>query len=201
MEDFKTYNTKTKQILVRDLPPHPLKEEVSVGNYRLKEEISSKLINTGQSFNFSFAVFGEGNISAINRPDPESDNYLDFYPPNIRQNITRGNNRVTGNKTFTYYIIPEEPGDYAMGDYFAWVFFNPAIEEYDTLRSEIMVNVSGESKRNDQILSNDMGSFYDQIEIENNRLYGLYKDQWIKVFANLFILVMLGASIYLLFKK
>lgn len=201
VEDFKTYNTKEKEIIVRDLPPHPLKEEVSVGNYRLKEEISSKMLNTGQSFNFSFTVFGEGNISAINRPNPESNNYFEFYPPNIRQNITRGNNRVTGNKTFTYYIIPDEPGDYAMEDYFAWVFFNPTEEKYDTLKSEIVVNVSGESKRNDQILSNDMGSFYDQIEIENNRLYGLYKDQWIKVFANVFILVMLGASIYLLFKN
>jgi hypothetical protein len=200
-EDFKTYYTKPKMILVKNLPPHPLRDEVSVGNYRLKEEISSGNVNTGTSFSYAFTVFGEGNISAINRPFTETNRIMEFYPPNIRQNINRGNNRVTGNKTFNYYIIPNEPGDYDLSDFFEWVFFNPVSENYDTLRSEITVNVKGESKRNNQILSNDMGSFYDQIEIESNQLKAMHKDEWIKTFANLFILVMLGASIYLVFKK
>ena len=200
-EDFKTYYTKPKMILVKNLPPHPLRDEVSVGNYRLKEEISSELVNTGTSFSYAFTVFGEGNISAINRPFTEPNRIMEFYPPNIRQNINRGNNRVTGNKTFNYYIIPNEPGDYDLSDFFEWVFFNPVSESYDTLRSEITVNVTGESKRNNQILSNDMGSFYDQIEIESNQLKAMHKDEWLKTFANLFILVMLGASIYLIFKK
>jgi hypothetical protein len=200
-EDFKTYYTKPKMILVENLPPHPLRDEVSVGNYRLKEEISSESVNTGTSFNYAFTVFGEGNISAINRPFTETNRIMEFYPPNIRQNVNRGNNRVTGNKTFNYYIIPNEPGDYDLSDFFEWVFFNPDSETYDTLRSEITVNVSGESKRNNQILSNDMGTFYDQIEIESNQLKAMHKDEWLKTFANLFILIMLGASIYLVFKK
>ena len=200
-EDFKTYYTKPKEVLVKDLPPHPLKDEVSVGNYKLKEEISSEDVKTGTSFSYGFTVFGEGNISGINRPTTETNRILEFYPPNIRQNINRGNGRVTGNKTFNYYIIPNEPGDYNLSDFFEWVFFNPETEAYDTLKSEITVNVTGESKRNNQILSNDMGSFYDQIEIESNQLKAMHKDEWIKTFANLFILVMLGASLYLVFKK
>lgn len=200
-EDFKTYYTKPKVIFVKNLPPHPLRDEVSVGNYRLKEEISSEAVNTGTSFSYAFTVFGEGNISAISRPTTETNRIMEFYPPNIRQNINRGNSRVTGNKTFNYYIIPNEPGDYNLDNFFEWVFFNPATEVYDTLRSDITVNVTGESKRNNQILSNDMGSFYDQIEIESNQLKAMHKDEWIKTFANLFILVMLGASIYLVFKR
>jgi hypothetical protein len=201
VEDFKTFYTNPKTVYVKNLPPHPLREEVSVGNYHMKEEISSESVNTGNSFSYTFTVFGEGNISAIKRPETESDKVFEFYPPNIRQNINRGNNRVTGNKTFNYYIISNEPGEYKLGELFEWVFFNPESENYDTLQSEITINVSGESKRNNQILSNDMGSFYDQIEIENNQLKALYKDEWIKTFANLFILVMLGAAIYLVFKK
>ena len=201
VEDFTTFYTKPKVIYVKNLPPHPLREKVSVGNYRLREEISSETVKTGTSFNYAFTVFGEGNISAITRPEAVSDAFFEFYPPNIRQNISRGNNRVTGDKTFNYYIIPNEPGDYELGDFFEWVFFNPELEKYDTLRSEITVNVSGESKRNNQILSNDMGSFYDQIEIENNHLKAMHRDEWIKTFANLFILIMLGAAIYLVFKK
>jgi len=200
-EDFKIFYTKPKVVYVKELPPHPLKEEVSVGNYKLKEEISSQNVSTGKSFSYAFTVFGEGNISAIKRPETISDKFFEFYPPNIRQNINRGNNRVTGNKTFNYYIIPNEPGDYDLNNFFELVFFNPVSEKYDTLRSDITINVTGESKRNNQILSNDMGSFYDQIEIENNQLKAVYRDEWIKTFANLFILVMLGTLIYLVFKK
>jgi hypothetical protein len=188
-------------VYVKDLPPHPLKDEVSVGNYKLKEEISSESINTGKSFTYAFTIYGEGNISAITRPEPNTNIFFEFYPPNIRQNINRGNNRVTGNKTFNYYIIPNEPGDYDLRKFFEWIFFNPTSEEYDTLQSEITIHVTGESKRNNQILSNDMGTFYDQIEIESNQLKAVFKDEWIKTFANLFILVMLGAAIYLVFKK
>lgn len=201
VEDFKTYYAKPKVVYIKNLPPHPLRDRVSVGNYRLKEEISSQSLNTGKSFNYSFMVFGEGNISAIARPEIVSDRHFEFYPPNIRQNINRGNNRVTGDKTFNYYIIPNEPGEFDLSDYFEWVFFNPETEKYDTLRSDLTVQVTGESKRNNQILSNDMGSFYDQIEIENNQLKAMHRDEWMKTFANLFILIMLGAAIYLVFKK
>lgn len=200
-EDFKTYYTKPQKVLVRDLPPHPLKDEVSVGNYKLKESVSDQYLETGRSFNYSFTVFGEGNISGITRPEPESDNIFEIYPPNIRQQITRGNNRVTGEKSFNYYIIPNEPGDYKLSDYFMWIYFNPIQSTYDTLTSNTIVQITGESKRNDQIQSNDLGTFYDLIEIENNQLANLHRDQWVKTFANLFILVMLGASIYLVFKK
>ena len=200
-EDFKTFYTKPKVVFVKDLPPHPLKEEISVGNYKLKEEISSEHVNTGKSFSYAFTVYGEGNISAITRPEPASSAFFEFYPPNIRQNINRGNNRVTGNKTFSYYIIPNEPGEYNLNKFFEWIYFNTVSENYDTLYSNITIQVTGESKRNNQILSNDMGSFYDQIEIESNQLQAIYKDEWIKTFANLFILIMLGAAIYLIFKK
>ena len=201
VEDFKTFFTKPKIVRVKNLPPHPLRDKVSVGNYRMKEEISSKTVNTGTSFSYAFTVFGEGNISAITRPEAVTNEVFEFYPPNIRQNISRANGRVTGDKTFNYYIIPNEPGEYDLGDFFEWVFFNPVQEKYDTLRSDIVINVTGESKRNNQILSNDMGSFYDQIEIENNQLKAMHQDEWLKTFANLFILVMLGAVIYLVFKK
>ncbi len=200
-EDFKTYQTKPQQVMVKDLPPHPLKDRVSVGNYKLKENIASTYQKTGQSFNYSFTVYGEGNISAISRPEIQSNDEFEFYPPNIRQNINRGNGRVSGEKTFNYYIIPNEPGKYDLGEYFNWVFFNPATEKYDTLLSDVTIEVTGESKRNEQIQSNDLGTFYDLIEIESNRITAYHKDRWIKTFANLFILIMLGASFYYVFKK
>jgi hypothetical protein len=111
-EDFKTFYSKPKNVKVKELPPHPLRDEVSVGNYRLDEKISSNVIKTGESFQYEFNVYGEGNISAIEKPAIFNNGSFDFYEPNIRQNTNRQNNLVTGTKSFGYFVIPKEPGSY-----------------------------------------------------------------------------------------
>jgi len=200
-EDFKTFYSKPRKVSVVELPPHPLKDVVSVGNYRLEDELSSTNLQTGNSFTYNFNIIGEGNISAIEKPNIVSDAFFEFYPPNIRQNVNRGNNRVTGSKAFNYYIIPNEPGSFELGDYFEWIYFNTTQDEYDTLRSQYVVQVTGESKRNEYILSNDLGSFYDTIELEGNSLSRIDRYNWVQIFTNLFILVILVLSIIFLIKK
>lgn len=201
VEDYKTFYTKPKQVIVKQLPPFPLRDQVAVGNYRLREKLDSKNLKTGQSFNYDFIIEGEGNIAAIEEPPAKSGDIFQIYPPNMKQNINRSNDRVTGTKTYDYYIIPNEPGDFDLGKYFNWVFFNTAKGRYDTLRSDITVHVTGESKKNDKISENDVGTFYDQTEIENNHLTSLHDRDWVQYVANLFIVIMLGMSIYAIFKK
>ncbi|MFW5760122.1 MAG: BatD family protein, partial [Cyclobacteriaceae bacterium] len=152
-EEIKTYYTKPKQVIVKPLPAHPLRESVAVGRYQLAENISSRQLQTGESFNYYFKIFGEGNISAISSPlVPQNDNF-EFYSPNVQQNISRGNYQVKGTKTYSYYGIPTEPGKFDLGNYFQWIYFNPEAEKYDTLRAGIVVEVSGESKKNNYISS------------------------------------------------
>ena len=85
---------------MKELPPHPLKDEVPVGKYMLSEDISGKELKTGQSFTYGFTVQGEGNIPAIDYPNVLESGNFDFYPPNILQNISRSNNKVRGSTTF-----------------------------------------------------------------------------------------------------
>lgn len=200
-EDYKTFYSKAKTVKVKPLPPHPLKDQVAVGNYTLRESINSKELNTGESFTYNFTIAGEGNISAIDNPEPPENDTFDFYTPSSKQTINRNGNRVTGAKSFSYYGIPNEPGTYDLGNYFSWVFFNPSSNKYDTLTSDITLNVKGESKKNEYILSNDMGSFYDIIGTESNNLVSRNRDEMIKMFANIFILVMLVLTGIVLFKK
>lgn len=199
--DAKVFNTKPKTVNIKELPPHPLKDQAPVGKYFLTEEISGKELVTGQSFTYHFTVQGEGNISAIDNPTvKESDNF-DFYTPNIRQNISRSNNKVRGSKSFNYYGIPNEPGDFELGNYISLVYFDPYEEKYDTLRSDIKVVVAGESKKNVSISSNDLGSFYNTIEIENNKLESINKEGIVKLIANIFIVLMLGLTLFFIIKK
>ncbi len=200
-EDFKTFYSKPQKVKVIELPPHPLRDKVPVGRYRLKEEISSDQLKTGQSFDYKFTVVGEGNISAIDKPEVKRNGVFDFYPPNIQQNIVRSNDRVRGSKTYTYYAIPNEPGTYHLGDYISMIYFDPLEAKYDTLRSARVINVTGESKRNQVITSNDLGSFYDIIETESNNLTGDQRNDQIKLLANIFLLIMLGLTIFFIFRK
>lgn len=200
-EDFKKFFTKPKRIAVKELPSHPLKNSVAVGDYRLDERIRSTALETGQSVAYNFNIFGEGNISAISRPTTNTDGQFEFYEPNVRQDITRQNNRVTGNKSFSYFMIPKEPGQYKLGDYFQWVFFNPKTASYDTLRSKLTLSVTGESKKNEAILANDGGNFYNKIGTLDNQLVATQNNNWIKWVMNGFVVVMLGASVYLVVKK
>ena len=183
------------------MPPHPLRDVVSVGDYRLDERIRDTDLQTGQSAGYNFNVFGEGNISAIEKPTAKADDRFEFYEPNVRQDITRQNNRVTGTKSFSYFMIPKEPGEYKLGDYFQWVYFNPKVGKYDTLKSQLTVYVTGESKKNEAIQSNDLGNFYDRINVAENTLKTMEDTRWQKWAFNVFVLVMLGASAYLVFKK
>ncbi len=200
-EDFETFYSREKKIKVVDLPAHPLKESVAVGNYELVESISDGGYETGQSFNYDFTVRGEGNISAIEAPQPETGENFDFYAPNVRQNVNKSNSRVRGTKSYNFYAIPNEPGEFKMSDYFQWVYFNPTIEKYDTLKSDLVLTVSGESRKNQYIASTDLGDFYDKINTANNDLSSLNSNSWIQWMINFFIVSVMGLTVFILLRK
>lgn len=200
-EDYETFYSKEKTVEVLELPPHPLKESVTVGNYKLSENLSTENVETGMSFNYEFTVAGEGNISAIEAPQPQPDENFDFYAPNVNQNVNKSNSRVRGTKSYNFYAIPNEPGTYDMSDYFTWVFFNPTKDAYDTLRSELTLNVTGESRKNQSIASNDLGDFYDKIESADNRLSSLDGASWVTWLVNIFVVLMMGLTVFFLLRK
>ena len=200
-EDFKTFEAKPKEVKVKDLPPHPLKDKVAVGDYRLEEAISSQQLNTGSSFNYNFKVVGEGNISAIEKPTMRSSDDFEVYPPSIEQNIDRRNGKVRGSKAFSYYMVPNEPGSFPLADLIDWVYFNPTKEQYDTLTSELVVNVGGKSRQNEIISAQDVGSFYDRASMADNTLSRRNQAGWWQLAANVLILSMLVLTAIVVFRK
>jgi hypothetical protein len=200
-EDFKTFYSRPITVKVKELPPHPLRNSVAVGDYQLAEQFSATNPKTGQSMGYEFRIIGEGNITGIEKPVVKNDANFDFYEPNMKQNIKREGGRVSGNKTFNYFMIPKEPGEFKLGDYFQWVFFNPNTKKYDTLRSQYSLKVEGESQKNQFIESTDLGSFYDRMDASENKLQHGTSYDWMKVSLNIFILVMLAGSAYLVFRK
>ncbi len=115
-------------------------------------------MTTEKSFDYDFEIIGNGNINAISEPKINIENF-DFYPPNILQNINRNNKKIYGSKKFKYYVIPKEPGKYDFSS-INWIYFDPHEKKYDTLKSQIILNVSGSSTKDKEIESNEYDSYY-----------------------------------------
>lgn len=200
-EDFKMFYSKPKIVRVRELPPHPLRESAAVGRYRLDEKLSAQKTETGRSIAYDFTVSGEGNISGIPLPQVLKDHRLEFFDPNMRQSVSRGNGRVTGSKKFSYFLVPQEPGIYDLGSRVFMVYFDPVLKKYDTLRSGKKLEVSGESMTGLLMTSNDATSFYDRISEADNSLSHRTDYAYVRFLMNGLILLVLGISVYLVIKK
>lgn len=194
LEDFKTFYSSAKQVRVKPLPQHPLRNEVSVGVYQLRENFSNLEAQTGEGFTYNFGISGEGNINSISAPKTKQIHKLNTFDPNVRQQVNRGMGKIRGIKEFNYYLTINEPGEVKLEDHFEWIYFNPVEGRYDTLRPKAIVQVSGESKVNQAISKQRLGGIYDLIELESNKLsYQRYK----YYFSILINLLLVGSVILL----
>ncbi|WP_439881419.1 BatD family protein [Pontibacter sp. MBLB2868] len=200
-EGYKVFYSRERTVEVEELPPHPLRNIVPVGDYRLHESLSRKRVPVNKSFNYLFEVEGEGNLSAIMPPSPTPPPGLEFYPPDVRQDVVRRAGRVTGAKTFAFTVLPREPGTYDLRNALEWIYFNPVTATYDTLRPTLQVQVTGNRDSDALVLSRDLGSFYNIITNENNTLVSLHLFERIKRYTNIILLLLLAVSAFVFLKK
>lgn len=200
-QDFKVFTSQPVTVYPKELPPHPLREKVAVGNFRLSEEIEKRNPATGESVAYNFRITGEGNVASITMPAMPRLSQLDIYSPNTRQDISRSNGRVLGSKLFSYQLIPKEPGQYPLKDHFQWIFFNPVRVRYDTLKSSITLQVSGQSLQDQAISSGDLGPLYNSIPKLSNTLRSSGRSDLIRTGANILILLMLIATAGLILNR
>ena len=200
MEDFETFYSKPLSINVKDLPDHPLKETITVGNFKLREKINTKKLNTGEDLNYEFEILGEGNVSAINEPTINLEG-IDFYPPNSQQNIRREKSKVYGSKKFSFYGTPSEPGSYDFSKKISWIFFNPNRSKYDTLKSDINLIVEGKRLIKNTNSTKDDDPFLNLIKEENNNLVSKKKRSIISIILNIITLTLMVLFSFLTFRK
>ncbi|SFU83757.1 Oxygen tolerance [Pontibacter akesuensis] len=200
-EGYKIFYSRPKEVLVKQLPPHPLRDVVPVGDYTLRERLSKRSVPVNKSFRFTFEVVGEGNIAAIMAPEPRVPTGLEFYPADVRQDVTKRDGSVSGAKSFTFAVLPREPGDYRMDKILEWIYFSPTTASYDTLRPTLQVQVTGASDSDALVLSRDLGPFYNIIENEDNTLVSLHEFDEVKRYTNIILLLLLAVAAFVFLKK
>lgn len=193
-EDFKTFYSSPKVITVKPLPPHPLKSEVPVGIFQLRENITTVEAKTGEGFNYNFGIAGIGNINSLAAPKRLPGANLNTFDPNVRQQINRGYGQISGIKEFDYFVTLNEAGEYPLVNYFSWIYFDPEREVYDTLKPQALIRVSGESKINEALSGQRLGGIYDKIATESNQFLN---QRYKYYFTNAINILLLGALIVL----
>ena len=193
-EDFKTFYSSPKTITVKPLPPHPLKSEVPVGIFKLRENITTLDAKTGEGFNYNFGIAGIGNINSLAAPKRLPGTNLNTFDPNVRQQINRGYGQISGIKEFDYFVTLNEAGEYPLDQYFSWIYFDPEREVYDTLKPQALIRVTGESKINEALSGQRLGGIYDKIATESNQFLN---QRYKYYFTNAINVLLLGALILL----
>lgn len=190
-----SFSTRPFTVKAKELPSHPLKNEVSVGQFTLKESLNKYKINTGKSIQYRLQISGSGHN--IKLPDVKNDTIFDFFPPEVDDSRDPQNDKIITTKFFTFQIIPKRAGNFALTKYFQWIYFNTKKEQYDTLKSKVVLGVEGATITTSEAPS-AITSIYEGIDKmdsseETSNFVKLLKDE-----ANILIVIMLIGMIYVL---
>jgi hypothetical protein len=201
-QDTVAFFSQPRAVYVKPLPPHPLRDGIPVGNFRLEEGVSNRRLRTGESFTYQLSVSGEGNLSTVSLAPARTGTAIDFYPPDVKANVNTQHGRPAGRKTFRFTGIPREPGRYPLDSVFRLVYFNPVRRQYDTLRPRMSLDVAGPSLRTGRIQTGELEPVYRDIATESNELSPLQRDYPVRQIANaLLVLMMLGTMVLIGYKK
>lgn len=199
-KSLQTFYSKPSRVVVKPLPPHPQKDQVAVGEYTLKETLTKENLASGESLRYLFTITGQGNLATINAPEVPVVKAFDFYAPDMNQTVQRSYEKVSGEKTFDYYIVAKQKGRYPLGRFFQWVYFNPSRARYDTLRSSKIITVAGEDMQTAGMTNSDVGFVYENIDqLDTTEQYIDYQDI-IRILTNTVVLVLLGVMVWIIRK-
>jgi hypothetical protein len=196
----KPFRSKAVKIAVRQLPDHPLRDQVAVGQYKLKENLSSSLVYPGESVRYMFKVEGIGNIMALPAPIIQANSTFDIYPPEVSQIIKRSSQNVVGEKTFDYFVVPRKDGEFPLNRYFQWIYFDVAKAKYDTLRSAKMLAVKGEDYKLANLSLSGSSGLYDNLESLDSSKETIDYKKILKETTNGIVILLLIAMIWV-FRK
>ena len=130
------------QLDVKPLPPNaPPSFSGAIGNFAMAMDAKPKSVQVGDPITVTTSIAGRGNFDRVNAPVVEDERGWHKYPPSskFKQDDEVG---ISGTKTFETVLSPNEKKQAL--PVLAFSYFDPAKEQYVTLRSEpIAITVQG----------------------------------------------------------
>src|SRR6058998_2598905 len=135
-------NSQPVALEVKPLPPNaPPSFSGAIGNFAMTTDAKPKSVQAGDPITVTSTISGRGNFDRVNAPAIEDERGWHKYPPSskFKQDDEVG---ISGTKTFETVLAPNENKQNM--PVLAFSYFDPAKEQYVTLRSEpIAITVQG----------------------------------------------------------
>ncbi len=148
---------------VKELPPAPNDFIGAVGNYTLSAAVNNSSVKTDESLTLTIVLRGDGDPKLIKAPKIEVPDAIEIYDASlVSENSFVEKGRIVYTLTYEYLLIPKSRGNFALRP--STVVFNPILETYDTLTTDIIQfqsfrgaksknqSVTQYSEREDQII-------------------------------------------------
>jgi hypothetical protein len=112
------YSVRSKPITFEVLPlPDPPANAQMLGTFsqlNISSEISRTTAAANQSIELRVDFIGSGNLNLLSQPEIKFPDSFELFDPTTRENINVGNTGVTGQKSFTFVMIPRQKGKFTI---------------------------------------------------------------------------------------
>ena len=129
----KSLTSNAINVNVRPLPEAPEGFAGGVGNYTVQVKSDLKELRANEALTYSVTISGRGNLSLLEAPQIEFPKGMEVYEPRVIDNIRKGDNGLSGSRTFEWIVTPQTQGEYDIPA-FNYIYFNPATGQYETQR-------------------------------------------------------------------
>ena len=127
----RSLTSNSLSVNVKPLPEAPMGFAGGVGTFDIKAQSDQKEIHANEAFTYSVTVSGRGNLSLLEAPQIKFPKGFEVYEPRVIDNINKGDNGLSGSRTFEWIVTPQTPGEYDLPT-FDYIYFNPASGQYVT---------------------------------------------------------------------
>ncbi|MEZ0538369.1 BatD family protein [Fibrella arboris] len=207
-----TFTSEPISVQVRPLPylaGTSAPGQISTGTFRLVAEVDQNRVLVGQSVRYDIRIEGRGNIAGIRPPQVVASSAdVDIFPPQIQEQIGRTDEQVSGHKSFRYFLIPKQKGTLPLAERFFWVYFDPQLGRYDTLRPQTILRVGEASDGlavgivpSDTLDGAGRPSIYAGLEQADSTKKSINWPVLIRATANVLIILMILGTLFVFTRK
>lgn len=138
----KSLTSNSLSVNVKPLPEAPVGFAGGVGNFNVSAKSDLKELHANEAFTYTVTVSGRGNLSLLEAPQIEFPKGMEVYEPRVIDNINKGDNGLSGSRTFEWIITPQTQGEYDMPA-FDYIYFDPTSGQYVTKQcNKVHIKVS-----------------------------------------------------------
>lgn len=142
----KKFRSNTINLNIKELPSKNRTASFTgqVGNYTMEAWFNKERILIDDALNFNIKISGNGNMSLLEAPHVQFPKSFEVFDPQTEDNTKTTSSGISGDKVFTYLIIPREPGKFTIPA-IEFSYFSPSKADYVTITTdEFNIQVIGQ---------------------------------------------------------